>query len=71
MVLKATVKKPNSKQSFAKVSSEAAVGRCYSKQVLVCWSPFLVKLKKRLQHWCFLVNVAKFLRATFLIEQIR
>ena len=28
-------------------------------------------IKKRLQHRCFLVNVAKFLRSPFLIEQLR
>ena len=26
------------------------------------------KVKIRLQHWCFLVNIAKFLRAVFLIN---
>ena len=27
-------------------------------------------IKKRIQHWCFPVNNAKFLRTTFLIEQL-
>ena len=36
----------------------------------LCWSLFLIKLTpktpKRLQHRCFLVNIAKFLRTPFL-----
>ena len=44
-----------------------------------CWSLFLNKvtgleayiiIKKRLQHTCFPVNTAKFLRATFYIEHL-
>ena len=35
----------------------------------LCWSLFLIKLTlktpKRLQHRCFLVNIAKFLRTPF------
>ena len=30
-----------------------------------CWSFFLIKLKKRLQHMCFPVNIAKFLKTFF------
>ena len=46
----------------------------------LCWSPVLIKaersriatlLKKRLQHRCFLVNIAKFLRTPFFIEHLR
>ena len=31
-----------------------------------CWSFFLIKLKKRLKHRCFPVNIAKFLKIFFL-----
>ena len=54
-------------------------GRCSSEQVLLkisqCWSFFLMKLqampkgnfiKKRLQHRCFSVKFAKYLRTSFL-----
>ena len=43
----------------------------------LCWSLFLIKFqdlrptflfKKRLQRWCFSVNIAKFLRTTFLLK---
>ena len=46
----------------------------------LCWSLFFNKvaglrlatlLKKRLQHWCFPVNFAKFLRTPFFIEYLR
>ena len=33
----------------------------------LCWSLFLIKfIKKRLQHWCFSVKFAKFLRTSIL-----
>ena len=43
----------------------------------LCWSHFLIKFqdwrpaflfKKRLQHWCFSVNIVKFLRTAFLLK---
>ena len=35
-----------------------------------CWSPFLIKLKKEeIQHRCFPVNIMKFLKTAFFIEQ--
>ena len=34
------------------------------------WSVFLIKLKKRLQHWCFPLNIANFSRADFFIEHL-
>ena len=37
----------------------------------MCWSPFLIKWKKKLQHKCFPVNIAKFLRTDFFIEYLR
>ena len=41
----------------------------------LCWSLFLIKLqtfiKKRLQHRCFPVNIAKFLRTLFFIAHLR
>ena len=36
-----------------------------------CLSLFQIKLKKRLQHRCFPVNIAEFLRTTFFIENLR
>ena len=42
-----------------------------------CWSLFFNKvaclqafIKKRLQHWCFRVNIAKFFRTAFFIEHL-
>ena len=58
------------------VSSEAVLGRCSSKMVFLnilqysqedaCVGVFFSKLAGRLQHRCFLVNIAKNLRAAFL-----
>ena len=45
------------KQSLCKVNSKAAIRRCSSKQVLL-----------KISHRCFPVNIAKFLRASFLYE---
>ena len=76
MVLKATVEKKSSEQSLSKVSSEAAIrialqNGCFAMVNRLCWSLFLIKLKKRLQHRSFLVNIAKFLRTVLFIEQLR
>ena len=38
----------------------------------MCWNLFLIQfIKKKLQHRCFPVNIAKFLRTTFFIEHLR
>ena len=37
----------------------------------LCWSLFLINLKKRIQHRCFPVNISKFSRTAFFIEQPR
>ena len=81
MVLRATVEKKSSEQSLSKVSSEAAIRswllfkmgvlKNFATVNCLCWSLFLIKLKKRLQHWSFLVNIAKFLRTVLFIEQLR
>ena len=84
MVLKATIQK-ESHQSHPNATSETAVWRCSSKQVIleisqylqenICVGAFFFKvsgltkcnfIQKRLQHRCFLVNIAKFLRIAFL-----
>ena len=58
MALKATVQKEGSKQSLPEVSSEAFFKIDFLKNFAIgkhlCW--------KRLQHRCFPVNIAKFLR---------
>ena len=70
MVLKAPLQKESPNQSLPKVSSEAGVRRCSSKMFFflqtsqylpenICVGVSSIKLKKRPQHMCFLVNIAK------------
>ena len=53
------------KQPYAHVLQNFATGRH------LYWSLFLIKLKKRLQHRCFPVNIAKLLRVAFFIEHLQ
>ena len=60
------------------VVRETAVCRCSSKKVFLKISQYLLKktlktcssIKKRLQRSCFPVNIAKFLRKSFLVEHL-
>ena len=71
MVQKATLQKESPKQSLPKVSSED-VHRCSSKEVFLETPQYsqenIFNTVYRVQHRCFLVNIAKFLRKAFLIE---
>ena len=78
MVLKATVQKQSSKQLLPKVSSEVFF-KIYVPEntVLKSLSDIMTGLKagnfikKRLQHKCFPVSIAKFLRTAFFTKQLR
>ena len=67
MVLKATLWKERPKQSLPKVTSEAAVHRCSSADVL--WP--ITLFKRDFNTGAFFANIAKFLRKAFFKEQLR
>ena len=75
MVLNETIQKQSFKQSLSKSHSQMffkiGVLKNFATGKHLCWSLFLIKLKKRLQHRCFLVNIAKYLRAAYFIEHLR
>ena len=78
MVLKGTVQEQRSKQLLPKVSSEVFFKIYFLENtVLKSLSDIVTGLKagnfirKRLQHKCFPVSIAKFLRTAFFAEQLR
>ena len=67
---------------LAEVTSEVAIGGGLQKNLFLkifamftgkrlCWSLFLIKLKKRLQHRLFALNIAKCLRFPLLKKHLR
>ena len=81
MVLKAAIEKKISNKYFLKSVQKQLYADVLQKFFSVlkkfatlknlCRSLFLIKFKKRLQHRSFPVNIAKFLKTAFFIEQLR
>ena len=73
MVLKAIVQTVTLKfkSSRTQMVFEIGVKNFTTEQKTMCWNLFLIKLKKRSEHRCFPVNIAKFLRTASFIENLR
>ena len=58
------------KQSYADVPQKSVL-KNFATVKHMCWSLFQINLKNRLQHRCFPVNIAEFLRTAFFKEKFQ